>query len=51
MKDMPMRGQRTATNKSKKAKEGMMPPKKMSAASKKMPPGLLMAMQMKSKGK
>jgi hypothetical protein len=50
MKAMPMRGQRTATNKANKTKEGMAP-KKMGAASKKMPPGLLMAMQMKSKAK
>lgn len=48
-KMMPARGQRTATNKAKKAKEGMMPAKKMDGMSNKMPPGLLKSMKAKAK--
>lgn len=49
MKDMPMRGQRTATNKASKAKAGT--PAKTGAGSKKMPPALLMMMMAKGKAK
>lgn len=58
MKSMPMRGQRTATNKASKAKEGSPAKKmdtmskKMDSMSKKMPAGLFKSMTYsKAKGK